>query len=151
MGQFADDDHGSLLATRAARNIDAGKLAQEITRRFLWELGQGGIKSQQLAALRESMLFGSVGKKAEVTDAHEAFGKHVKEETADEFVGIEGDGLFSIPIFAISIAQGDLVVIDFENTVVGESHAMRVAAEVIEHGLWGAERLFRVDDPVLFT
>ena len=151
MGQFADDDHGSLLATRAARKIDADEFAHKFQSGSLRDFRQSGIESQQLAALRESMLFGSVGKKAEVTDAHEAFGKHVKEETADEFVGIEGDGLFSIPIFAISIAQGDLVVIDFENTVVGESHAMRVAAEVIEHGLWGAERLFRVDDPVLFT
>ena len=43
---------------------------------------QGGIKSQQLTALRQSVLLGSVGEKAEVTDAHEAVGQHMEEEAA---------------------------------------------------------------------
>ena len=42
--------------------------------------------------------------------------------------------LFLIPIFAISITQGDLTVFDVEDAVIGESHAVGVAAEVIEHG-----------------
>lgn len=83
-----------------------------------------------------------------MTDAHEAIGQYVEEEAADKFVGVEGDDLFSIPIFAISVAQGDLAVVDSEDAVVGQSHAAGVAAEVIEDGLWRAERLFRVDDPV---
>jgi hypothetical protein len=51
-------------------------------------LGQGGIKSQQFAALRESLLLGAVSEKAEVTDAHEAIGQDVEEEAADEHFGI---------------------------------------------------------------
>jgi len=58
-------------------------------------LGQSGSKSQQLSALRESALFGSVGEKAEVTDAHEAIGEHVKQEAADEVVGVKRQSLFS--------------------------------------------------------
>jgi hypothetical protein len=30
--------------------------------------------------------------------AHETFGDHVEREAADEFVGIEGHGLFSVPV-----------------------------------------------------
>lgn len=41
--------------------------------------------------MRESVLFGSVGEKAEVTDAHKAAGQHVKQEAADEFLGIVGE------------------------------------------------------------
>ena len=112
---------------------------------------QSGIESQQFAALRESVFFGSVGQKAEVTDTHEAIGQYVEEKTADEFVGIKGHSLFSIPIFSIPIAQGDLAVLDGEDAVVGQSHAVGVAAEVIEHGLWRAERLFGIDHPVLLA
>jgi len=34
--------------------------------------------------LRDRLLLGAVGQKAEVADAHEAFGQHVKQETTDE-------------------------------------------------------------------
>jgi hypothetical protein len=40
--------------------------------------------------VRESVFFGSVGEKAEVTDAHETIGQDVEREAADEFFGIEG-------------------------------------------------------------
>jgi hypothetical protein len=36
------------------------------------------------------VFFGSVGEKAEVTDAHETIGQDVEREAADEFFGIEG-------------------------------------------------------------
>jgi len=97
------------------------------------------------------LLLGAIGEKAEVTDTHEAIGQDVEEEAADEFVGIERDGLFSIPIFSISIAQDDLAVLDVEDAVVGERDAVGVAAEVVEDGLWGAERFFCVDDPALLA
>jgi len=56
---------------------------------FFGDLGQSGIESQQLSALRESVFFGAVGEKAEVTDAHETIGQDVEQEAADEFFGIE--------------------------------------------------------------
>jgi hypothetical protein len=55
-----------------------------------------------LTALCEKV-FGSVGQKAEVTHAHEAFGDHVEQKPANEFVGIEGHGLFSVLIFSVSV------------------------------------------------
>ena len=111
---------------------------------------QSRIKFQQCSALSERLFFRAVGQKAEVTDAHEALGQDVKQKAADEFVGIEGHRLFSIPIFAISVTQGDLAVLDFDDTVIGESDAVGVAAEVVENFLRRTERLFRVDDPALF-
>ena len=85
-----------------------------------------------------------------MTDAHKAFGQDMEEKTPDEFMGIKGQGLLSISIFAISITQGDLAVLDVEDPVIGRSHAVSVAAEVIKHGLWGSERLFGVNHPILF-
>ena len=98
-------------------------------------MGQSRIKVEKFAALRQQVFFGAIGQKAKVTDAHEAVGEHVEQEAADEFVGIKDDGLFSISIFSISVAQGDLAVVDSENAVIGESDTVGVAAEVIENGL----------------
>ena len=101
--------------------------------------------------MSEGLFLSSVGEKAEVTDAHEAIGEDVKQEATDKFLGIQEEGLFLIPIFSISVAQGDLSVLDLENTIVGERHAVGVAAEVIENGLRRTERRFRIDDPILLA
>src|SRR5215831_20867928 len=58
---------------------------------------------------------------------------------------------FLPPIFAISITQGDLTVLDRKDAVVGQRHAVGIAAKVVEHGLWRAERLFGVDHPALLA
>ena len=101
--------------------------------------------------MREGVLFGAVGQKAEVADTHEAVGEHVEEKTADEFVSIKRQSLFSIPVFSVPVAEGDQAVLHVEDTVIGQSHAVGVAAEVVEHGLWRTERLLGVDDPVLLA
>ena len=101
--------------------------------------------------MRQRLFFRAVSQKAKVTDAHETIGQDVEQEAADKLLGLQSHGLFSIPVSSISIAQGDFSVFDLENTVVGERHPVGVAAEIIEHGLWRAEGLFRIDDPVLLA
>ena len=86
-----------------------------------------------------------------MTDAHEAIGQDVKQEAADEFLGVKGEGRFSVAILSISITQGDLTVLDRKDALVGQRHAVGIAAEVIEHGLWRTERLFGVDHPALLA
>ena len=97
------------------------------------------------------MFFGAVGEKAEVTDAHEAIGKHVKQKAADKFMSLKANRLFPIAIFSISIAQQDFSVFDLQDTVIGESDTVRVAAEVVENGAGRAEGFFRIDVPVFLT
>jgi len=71
--------------------------------------------------LSKRLFFRAVGQKAEeVTDAHEAIRQYVKQEAADEFVGHQEGSLFSISIFAISVTQGDLSVLDFNDAVIGQ-------------------------------
>ena len=81
-GQLSDDDHGSFLAARAAGQIDAGDLKQQVFGRLLWDFWQSRIKFQQFTALSEGLFFGAVGQKAEVTDAHETVGEYVEQEAA---------------------------------------------------------------------
>ena len=101
--------------------------------------------------MREGELLGSVGQKAEVTDAHEAIGEDVEEKAADEFLGIEGQRFQPIVIPSIPVAESDLAVFNGEDTVIGQSDAVGVAAEVVENGLRRTERFFRIDNPVLLT
>jgi hypothetical protein len=101
--------------------------------------------------LRESVLFGSVGEKAEVTDTHEAVGEHVEEKAADKLLGVKGHRLFLITIFAVPVAKSDLAVFDGEDAVIRQSDSVGVAAEIIKDRLWGAERFFGINHPVLFT
>ena len=97
------------------------------------------------------MFFRAVGQKAEVTDAHEAIGKHVKQKAADKFMRLKANRLFPIVIFSISVAQQDFSVFDLQDTVIGESDTVRVAAEVVENGAGRAEGFFRIDVPVFLT
>ena len=64
------------------------------------------------------MLLGSVGEKAEGTDAHEAVGQHMEEKAANKLLGLQGQRLFSIPVFSVPVGEGNFSVLDFEDTVI---------------------------------
>ena len=66
-------------------------------------------------------------------------------------MGSKDEGLFPITIFAIPIAKGDLAVLDFEDAVVGERHAVGVAAEIVKNSTGRTEGLFRKDNPILLA
>ena len=99
--------------------------------------------------MSEGLFLSSVGEKAEVADAHEPVGQDVEQEAADKLVGVEDQGLFPIAVFAISVAQSDMVLIDGKDAIIGERHAVGVAAEIIENSLGRTEGFFRINDPVL--
>ena len=86
-----------------------------------------------------------------MTHTHEAFGDHVEQETADEFVSIEGHGLFSVLIFSVPVTEGDFSAVGRENSIIGERHAVGVAAEVVEDMDGRSERFFGIDDPWFFS
>jgi hypothetical protein len=137
------------MAAWEAGNIDAGEFKQQVFGRLIGAWWQSRIKFQQVTALSQRFFFRTVGDKAEVTDTHEAIGQDMEQEAANKFLGLQRYRLFSIPVFAISIAQGDFPVFDLENAIIGERHAVGVAAEVVKDGLGRAERFFGVDDPAL--
>lgn len=85
--------------------------------------------------MSQCLFFRAVSQEAEVTEAHEAIGQDMKQEAADKLLGIQSHRLFSIPVFSISVAQGDLLVLDLENTLVRERHTVGVAAQVVKDGV----------------
>jgi hypothetical protein len=123
------------VTTGTTREIDAGEFKQQV---FSWE--RGGLRYSRLAteqrtAPSESLFFGSIRQETEVADAHKPVRQDVEEKAADKLIGIENRGLFSVAVFAITVAQSDLALIDGEDTVVGKRHAVSIATQVIENRL----------------
>jgi hypothetical protein len=70
--------------------------------------------------------------KAEIANALESVGKHVKEEATDEFVSTERHRLVLIAIAIILPAKRNPAVIDIKQAVVGDGDAVRVACDILE-------------------
>ena len=49
----------------------------------------------------------------------------------------------------VAPAEGDLIVGQLDQAMVGDGDAVSIAAEILQHVLGSAEGWFRVDDPVL--
>ena len=75
----------------------------------------------------------------------------MEQKAADEFVGIKGHDLFSVVIFSIPVTEGDFSVVGRENPIIGERHAVGVAAEVVENLGGRSERFFGIDDLGFFS
>src|SRR6267143_184602 len=74
-----------------------------------------------------------VGEEAEVPDAHETFGKHVQQEAAQEFIERKSQQLLFVVVSGVAPAKGDLLFDKRDQAMVGDSHTMGVAAQILEH------------------
>jgi hypothetical protein len=81
---------------------------------------------------------GSVGEEAVVADADEALREDVEEEAADELRQRKGEGSHS-PAAVVLVAEGHRLVIDVQESMVGEGDAVGVAGEVLEDVLGAVE------------
>ena len=52
-------------------------------------------------------------------------------------------------VSGIAPAKGDLVIDEGDQPMVGDGHAMGVAAEIVQHEFGATEGPFQVDHPVL--
>ena len=91
----------------------------------------------------------AVGEESEVADAYKAFGKHVQEEAAQEFIDSKSQQLLFVVVSGIAPAKSDCLSGKRDQTMIGDGDAMGVAAQILEHILGAAERWFRVHHPVL--
>lgn len=104
---------------------------------------------EQVEAKRQERGTLPVGEKAEVTDAHEAFGQQVQEKTAQELVHAQSHELLLVTLSRITPAKGNLAIGEGNQPMIGDGHAVRVATEIVQDVLGAAERGLGVDHPVL--
>jgi hypothetical protein len=77
----------------------------------------------------------------------ETVGQDVEQEAADELVGIEGHHLLLAMVAIVLPQEADVAVGESDEAAVGDSDAMGIAGEMIEHLLGSAERSLGIDDP----
>jgi hypothetical protein len=89
----------------------------------------------------------SIAEEPVVADAVEPTGQNVKQESPDEFVRRKGHGFLLIVIAVVSPGKFHLALFDVDESMIGNGHPVRVAADIVHHLLWPGERWFGVDDP----
>ena len=82
-----------------------------------------------------------------IADFLEAFGQDVLQETTDELLGGQGAG-FPVAGGAVAVTKGDLTLLKFKDTPVGESDPKDIRGQILEGGLTGSHWL-AMDDPRL--
>jgi hypothetical protein len=91
----------------------------------------------------------AVGEEAEVADADQAFGQNLDEKAAQELLGGNGHDLVLAAVSIVSPAEGDAMVLESHEAMVGDGDAMGIAGQVVENMFSTAEGWLGVDDPVL--
>jgi len=96
-----------------------------LRRRWRWRL-------EKLAALRQLDLTVAVRQQPVVAYALQARWQDMQQKAARELLGVQphhlGFGLLAV----VLPLEGDLAVGELQQPVVGDCHAMRVAAEILE-------------------
>jgi hypothetical protein len=106
------------------------------------------LHAEQAAALVEFLFPIAVPQEAVITNALETAGQDVKQETPDEFIGGQGHrfDLASSPV--ILPLEADLIAFYIEQAIVGDGHAMGIAADIVENLLRPGERALGIDHPL---
>ena len=104
---------------------------------------------QQSLTERQKSGAATVGEEAEGTNANKATGQHVQQEAAQKLWCLDGHHSLVISVGIISPAEGDLMVGEGDEAMVGDGDAMSVAGEIAEDMMGTAEGWFGIDDPVL--
>lgn len=107
-----------------------------------------GVLTYEAADERDVFNTDAVGEEPEMADACERNGERVKEESAEELVGMKRHDFGLAGIAVIFPAERDMVIGDLGQSVVGDGNAMGVAAEITKDMVRPAKGRFGVDDPV---
>jgi len=73
-------------ATGTARDVDAQQDAHPVGSRVGLVVSRGRSRAEQLAALSQLLPLHAIGQQAVMPDAREVVGKHVLQETVEEFL-----------------------------------------------------------------
>ena len=81
-------------------------------------------------------------------DTHEALRKNMQQETTQEFIVRQSGELLFVVVSGIAPAKSHLAIGKGDQAMVGDGHAMGVAAEILQHVFGAAKRTFQVNHPV---
>src|SRR5467141_1257921 len=137
--------HGT-FPKRAARepliSITIILLWRGLGRAFLWRS-----HAEKLAATLQLRRAVSIAEEPVVANAMKSTRQNVEQKSSDELVRREGHGFLLVIVAVVSPVKFHLAIFDVDDPVIGNGHAVRVAADIVHHLLWPGERWLGVDDP----
>src|ERR1035438_929675 len=139
-GEALNDAHG-FSATGAVPRSAIGQ----------WRKRQrlASLFGEQCACQGQQLFAEAVGEQAIAANAHEAFWQYMQEKAAEEVDRVESHDLLLAAVGIIAPEETDVLSVEGGDAVVGDGHAMGVAAEVAQHMFGAAEGRFGVNVPVL--
>jgi hypothetical protein len=90
----------------------------------------------------------AVGEQSEVADADQALGQNVDQEAAQELLGGDRHDLLLAAARIIFPAKRDPIILERNQSMVGDGDAVRIASEIVQNMLGTAEGWLGIDDPV---
>lgn len=90
-----------------------------------------------------------VGEQSVVSDSHQSRGQEMQQEAPQEFRDFESHESVGVGPCAVIPAEGDSLVVEGDDTVIGDRDAVGIAAEIAQHLPGSGEGRFGIDDPVL--
>ena len=127
MSKALDDTHDA-TTIGAGRNLEPG-LNFGIHRQRLALVWVCLLTIEKFTAKRELGGAMAVGHEAKVADTVETVGQRVKQEAANELVGLELHDLCRAVLAIVLPAEGDMIIVESDEPAVGNRDPMGVAAE----------------------
>ena len=84
-----------------------------------------------------------------MSNANQAAGQNVQQESAQELMGGNGHDLLLAAVGIVSPAEGNAIALEGHETMVGDGDAVGVAGQVVENMFGATEGWLGVDHPVL--
>ena len=145
-----DREHGALSADWAQPQRGPGELLAAVTvvaGLFWYSRIIGGRHGEKLTASSEFLFAVTVAEKAVVANTLESIRQDVKQKPPDKLGGGKSHGFVLIIVAIILPMEGDPVVFDIRDAIVGDGHAVSIAADVVEDLFGSGERRFGIDHP----
>lgn len=91
----------------------------------------------------------AVGEEAEVANTNKSPRQQMQQETAKELVCRQAHPLLPVAVSGVTPTEADVVIVECNESMVGDRDAMRVGAEIAQNVFGASERTLGVDDPIV--
>jgi hypothetical protein len=83
-----------------------------------------------------------------VPDSLKSAGQDMQQETANELIGIQAHHLLTRIMAVILPMKADLTIDEIDQAMIGNSHPMRIATQILKDLLRASKRWFGVNHPL---
>jgi hypothetical protein len=146
-GQYLNREHATAVTQRTLAQRCPGKVFVPVSVILgrLWRLRRRHV--QQFAAPGQLFSAVAIAEEAVITNALEPLRQSMKEESADELLGRKRHGFLLALVTVILVSKMDMAGFDVQQSIVRDSDAVSIAADVIQDLFGSSEGRLGIDDP----